>query len=371
MGGSPACSRSWTSLRGEAPRALVPARHEVRHVVGDLRDVRLDDDALDLPDDVLQVVDLRLERAALGLEVDRHVALHGGHEADDLLLADLHARGRCRRAARRGSAHRRRGPCARGGDRSTAGRAGPCPRRRPRGRSPPGRTARGAPAGGTSAAASLKETTPRSRATRTHSSLLIRPFGSAQLRKNIIAVRSPMARSSSSRVSTVTTLRPRQQDLRLVAAAVALLLDDLEGQAGRVRQLGDLLRVAFGHRGRGGHRDRGGGSRGHHRRGNADELGDPGAGLLLQVGDVHEVPRGLLHRPDDLRRHQRPAEDGHRAHAVDDGLHAEARVDRALRTALAGRGRPSERRRSRRRHHRLQDPAPLHGRSLPRRALVP
>ena len=124
-------------------------------------------------------------------------------------------------------------------------------------------------------------------------------------------------------------LRPRQQDLRLVARAVARLLDHLEGQAGRVRQLGDLLRVALGHGGGGGHGDRGGRSRGHHRRGNADELGDPGAGLLLQVGDAHEVPRGLLHRPDDLRRHQRPAEHGHRAHAVDDGLHAEARVDRA------------------------------------------
>jgi len=92
-------------LRGEPPLALVPGDHEVRHLVGDLGDARLDGDTLPLPDHILQMLDHRLGRAALGLEVECRVALHGGDQAGDLLLADLHA-------APEAGVGREGGPCA-------------------------------------------------------------------------------------------------------------------------------------------------------------------------------------------------------------------------------------------------------------------
>ena len=62
--------------------------------------------------------------------------------------------------------------------------------------------------GGTSAAASRNVTTPRSLPTLSHSSRLMEPSGPNRLRKNIIAVRGLIARSSSWRVSTQITFAP-------------------------------------------------------------------------------------------------------------------------------------------------------------------
>ncbi len=62
--------------------------------------------------------------------------------------------------------------------------------------------------GGMSAAASISVGIWRDRAISTNSSWWILPFGSARLRKNIIAVLSLMAASISCRVTTSTSLTP-------------------------------------------------------------------------------------------------------------------------------------------------------------------
>ena len=109
----------------------------------------------------------------------------------------------------------------------------------------------------------------------TNSSWWIFPWGSAKLRKNIIAVRSLIAFSSSSRVSTSIMRHARVADRVVVADAVRPLDDDLVLHARGVRQAADPLAVAPGDAGRRGQRERRGTARGHQRRRAVEQLGDP------------------------------------------------------------------------------------------------
>ena len=66
------------------------------------------------------------------------------------------------------------------------------------------------------------------------------------------------------------------------------------------------------------------------------QLRDPTTHCVLQLVQIHEAFRGLPHRLDDWRRHDRPTEVGHRRRTVDDRLDADAPVDVASFRAMAG-----------------------------------
>ena len=105
----------------------------------------------------------------------------------------------------------------------------------------------------------------------------------------------------------------------------------------------DELGVAARHDGRGAEQQGAGGAGGHQGGLDADQLGDAFADLVLQVEQVDEVPGRVGPGGDDLRRHQRAAEERHGADGVDDVLDAERFIDaahsrrrRSSRAGLAG-----------------------------------
>jgi hypothetical protein len=62
----------------------------------------------------------------------------------------------------------------------------------------------------------------------------------------------------------------------------------------------------------------------------ARQLGQPGAYPRLEIVDLDELLRRLLHRLLHLGRHQRAAERGERAVGVDERLHTKTFVERRV-----------------------------------------
>jgi len=118
-----------------------------------------------------------------------------------------------------------------------------------------------------------------------------------------------------------------EKHLLFVAAAVRFLLDDLVLHARRVGEALELFGIALGDAGDGGHGDGGGAAIGDHGGFGAEEFGDAGAGFGLEFGEGDEVAGGVFHGAEDFGVHERTAEMGDDADAVDDGADAEAGVD--------------------------------------------
>ena len=140
-----------------------------------------------------------------------------------------------------------------------------------------------------------------------------------------------------------------QLHLGLVAGPMRLLLDDLVLHPCRIRQAGQLLIVARSDRSGSSAGNRGRCAAGNHRRWNADELGDAVASLHLQLTQRNKMLRGLEHGVDDLGRHDRTAQDRHRADTVDHRFDADPPIYVRRRGSsgpsgpLAGSGGPRQR----------------------------
>ena len=88
--------------------------------------------------------------------------------------------------------------------------------------------------------------------------------------------------------------------------------------------------VAARHRGGSAQQQRAGSAGGHGRGFHTEQLGEPRADLVVQVVKIDEMFGGFGPRFDDFRRHDRAAENRHRAGGVDDVLDAEGSVDVGL-----------------------------------------